>query len=413
MSYKFSIFNTVIEKGDNEIVVYNSLTRAMARLKTKDFNVGNEELINKGFLVADNEDINMYKYFYLGRLLDNKNINISIATTMSCNLRCPYCFEEGNKSNEYMGNEVADSIVKYLVAKKNHNINITWFGGEPLMNFKAIEHISSSLNKNCVKYTASIITNGTLFTDYMILKLNSFNINSVQITLDGKQAQHDSKRFFANGKGSYNIIIENVDKLLRMSDTQVLLKVNLDKTNVDLYNTLCDSIYNKFHKFAKSKRLKITRNYVRNRTNFKGCETCMSEESYFDKFYDKHNAISYIMNIVAPCPLRSRSSFAIGPDGNIYKCLELLGNKKKSIGNMLNLEIDIKKQMNYAMAYSPFDNEECCNCSVLPLCGGGCPLDREQSCNINTENSCSIIKKRIKQIISDAIENQFILENNG
>ena len=148
-------------------------------------------------------------------------------------------------------------------------------------------------------------------------------------------------------------------------------------------------------------------------TNFKGCETCMSEESYFDKFYDKHNAISYIMNIVAPCPLRSRSSFAIGPDGNIYKCLELLGNKKKSIGNMLNLEIDIKKQMNYAMAYSPFDNEECCNCSVLPLCGGGCPLDREQSCNINTENSCSIIKKRIKQIISDAIENQFILENNG
>jgi len=72
MSYKFSIFNTVIEKGDNEIVVYNSLTRAMARLKTKDFNVGNEELINKGFLVADNEDINMYKYFYLGRLFDNK-----------------------------------------------------------------------------------------------------------------------------------------------------------------------------------------------------------------------------------------------------------------------------------------------------------------------------------------------------
>gem|GEM_PF-6900809 len=44
----------------------------MARLKTKDFNVGNEELINKGFLVADNEDINMYKYFYLGRLFDNK-----------------------------------------------------------------------------------------------------------------------------------------------------------------------------------------------------------------------------------------------------------------------------------------------------------------------------------------------------
>ena len=411
MSYKFSIFNTVIEKGDSEIVVYNSLTRAMASLKTKAFDISNKELISNGFVVADNEDINMYKYFYLGRLFDNKHINISIATTMSCNLRCPYCFEKGNKSNEYMGNEVADSIVQYLAAKKNHDINITWFGGEPLMNFKAIERISSSLNNKCVKYTASIITNGTLFTDYMIQKLNSFHINSVQITLDGKQGQHDSKRFFANGNGTYNTIIGNVDKLLRMSDTQIILKVNLDKTNVDFYNTLCDSIYSKFHEFAKSKRLKITRNYVRNRTNFKGCETCMSEENYFDKFYDKHEAVSYLMNIVAPCPLRNRASFAIGPDGNIYKCLELLGNKKKAIGNMLSLEIDIKKQVNYAMSYSPFDDEECCNCSVLPLCGGGCPLDREQSCNKNTGNSCSIIKKRIKQIISDVIENQFILED--
>ena len=150
-----------------------------------------------------------YKYYYLSRIFDNKNISLSVATTMSCNLRCPYCFEEGNKSPEFMHDDVADAIVKYLVSKKSHNINITWFGGEPLMNFKVIERISNSLKKNDVRYAASIITNGTLFTRGMIEKLDEYSIKSVQITLDGKQSQHDKKRFFVNGKGTYAKIRRN------------------------------------------------------------------------------------------------------------------------------------------------------------------------------------------------------------
>ncbi len=102
-----------------------------------------------------------------------------------------------------MHDDVADAIVKYLISKKAHKINITWFGGEPLMNFKEIERISSSLMNNGVMYAASIITNGTLFTKGMIEKLDEYSIKSVQITLDGKQPQHDKKRFFANGKGTY------------------------------------------------------------------------------------------------------------------------------------------------------------------------------------------------------------------
>lgn len=202
MKYVFSKYNVSIERN-GDIFSFNTLTRALIKVAKGDFNVENPFLRDKGFVVKDDEDLMTYKYYYLSRIFDNKNVSLTVATTMSCNLRCPYCFEEGNKSPEFMHDDVADAIVKYLISKKAHKINITWFGGEPLMNFKEIERISSFLMNNGVMYAASIITNGTLFTKGMIEKLDEYSIKSVQITLDGKQPQHDKKRFFANGKGTY------------------------------------------------------------------------------------------------------------------------------------------------------------------------------------------------------------------
>lgn len=106
-------------------------------------------------------------------------------------------------------------------------------------------------------------------------------------------------------------------------------------------------------------------------------------------------------NIAVPCPLRSCSDFAIGPDGSIYKCLEFLGNKDKAIGNMLTHNIDIRKQASYALSYDPFNDEECCNCEIFLLCGGGCPIDRAKALKEKRPNNCSVIKERIKQIITD------------
>lgn len=400
MKYVFSKYNVSIERN-GDIFSFNTLSRALIRVAKDDFNVDNPFLRDKGFVVKDDEDLMTYKYYYLSRIFDNKNISLSVATTMACNLRCPYCFEEGNKSPEFMHDDVADTIAKYLVSKKAHNINITWFGGEPLMNFKEIERISNSLKKNAIKFSAYIITNGTLFTRGMIEKLDEYSIKSVQITLDGKQAQHDTKRFFANGKGTYAKILENVSLLLQLSNVHVLLKVNLDKTNVSSYIELRNNIDNLYTDYVKAGRLKILHNYVRNRTEFKGCGTCLSEEEYFDKFYEPQYAINYLTNIAAPCPLRSCSDFAIGPDGSIYKCLEFLGNKDKAIGNMLTHNINIRKQASHALSYDPFNDEKCCNCEIFPLCGGGCPIDRERASKEKKPNNCSIIRERIKQIITD------------
>lgn len=107
---KYSRFNILLDKG-TYFLAYNTLSKAMVRIKKEDFSIENSLLIDKGFVTAEDEDLKLYKYFYLSRLFDNKNISVSIATTMACNLRCPYCFEEGNKSNEMMSEDVAEALL--------------------------------------------------------------------------------------------------------------------------------------------------------------------------------------------------------------------------------------------------------------------------------------------------------------
>jgi uncharacterized protein len=185
------------------------------------------------------------------------------------------------------------------------------------------------------------------------------------------------------------------------------LKVNLDKTNIGSYEPLVKELKQQFGEYIDSGRIQIDRNYIRNRNDFKGCENCMSEESYFERFYDKVHAINYISSHAGPCPFRSRTDFAIGPDGNIYKCLELLGNKSKAIGNIKNQEISIRRQAGCALAYSPFDDEKCLHCPVLPICGGGCPIDRREMNHGKLQSVCPVIKDKIQKIISDIYETQY------
>ena len=88
-------------------------------------------------------------------------------------------------------------------------------------------------------------------------------------------------------------ILENVSLLLQLSNVHVSLKVNLDKTNINSYIELRNSINGLYSEYVKAGRLGILHNYVRNRTEFKGCGTCLSEEEYFDKFYNPRCAINY------------------------------------------------------------------------------------------------------------------------
>ncbi|TCO94382.1 uncharacterized protein EV202_10581 [Bacteroides heparinolyticus] len=404
---RYSIFNTTIDKGEY-LILYNSLSGALLKLSKKKIDDAKDILIQKGFLVEDNEnEVLSYKYIYYNQIFSKKSLDITIAPTTDCNLCCPYCFEEGNKHKEYMDDITLNAIAKYIISKKERTIELTWFGGEPLLCYDKIVKLNDLLISNNVSFTTSIITNGTLFTDDKIKLLNQLNIQQIQITLDGEQENHDKKRFFRkNQQGTYTLILSNIEKILKNTSITLFLKINVDKENLVSCKELMEFLHEKIQEYLNNGTLKISSNYIRNITNFEGCEKCITEEEYLN-FYTKveHNQLS-IPQLCLPCPLRVQSHIVIGPDGSIYKCLEFIGNKAKSIGNINSFSISVSKLAKYALKYEPFEDPECQKCSILPICGGGCPNERELKAFGKRESICPSIKKEFATILENVLKEE-------
>ena len=264
---KLSSYNIVIPYKDNKYLLFNTISSAFALVDSSQYVSTNEDLIKGGFLVSDDcNELLLHQYRYLSSLFLSNKLNLTIATTMNCNFACPYCFEDGNKKGMAMQADVIDAINTFLSTKKNKPISITWFGGEPFLNWKAIDSISRFLIDNNIQFQSNAITNGSLLPKEIILKLDLYHIKWIQVTLDGPRNIHNKKRFYKNGKGSYDIIISNIGNVLKYSQCDVIIRVNLDKTNINDYSTLKDEINQIFGQSIKNKRLRLWPNYVRDRT---------------------------------------------------------------------------------------------------------------------------------------------------
>lgn len=100
-----------------------------------------------------------------------------------------------------------------------------------------------------------------------------------------------------------------------------------------------------------------------------------------------------------PCMYRSTNSYAIDAEGYLYKCLEHVGKPNYAVGNLLKQKVSLSKLAECAFSFSAFDNKECVNCPVFPICGGGCPTDRIKEKGKNFA-SCSFYKEHITNILS-------------
>lgn len=304
-----------------------------------------------------------------------------------------------------MEQKTIDSIINYLSTFRDKEIFITWFGGEPLLSFPIIEEINNKLIAANIKYSSNLITNGTLLTKNIRERIAKISLNYIQITLDGNREQHDSKRFFKNNQGSFDIIMANLKGIIQETDINVNVKVNIDESNFMSYETIYLMLYDSFPNEIDSKRLQIGFNKIRNRTGFSSCNTCFSENRYFEiikLFANLKNQAKKSFKLPQtsfPCMLRCINSLVIGPDGNIYKCLEHIDKKSTEIGNINQMSVSKKKVAQYAFDHSPFDDPECLKCKMLPICGGGCPLDRERKEKGIINSTCPYIKENINEII--------------
>lgn len=156
-------------------------------------------------------------------LLENNMTKLTMQVTQNCNFRCDYCVYSGSyynrvHNNKRMSWDTAKAALDFLYrhSKNSTEINISFYGGEPLLEMELI--------KKCVEYSRTIFkrkrlmfnltTNASLLTDDIILYMKRENF-LLTISLDGPREVHDKNRTFADGKhGTYDIVIINQCKII-------------------------------------------------------------------------------------------------------------------------------------------------------------------------------------------------------
>lgn len=388
---KLSIFNTVF-KHEEGTIIYNAFSGGVLKLNSEysaqferlengDTKKVSSELIEgltDGAMLIDdalNEE-HFLKACSLATRFQSNSLSVTIAPTLECNFRCPYCYEKGHRHN-IMTSNVEEQVIKSIkkLTQNKDSLGITWYGGEPLLAIDVIERITHAVRMNVAMYDASIVTNGYLLNKEMAKKLFELGITRVQVTLDGPEHIHNKRRILYDGSGTFFQILENISDSCDI--LKISVRVNVDKENI----TEVESLLDDFDKYGLKGKISLYIAPVSNINNTCSTHVCFTEKEYAYeqiKFYKKHlNRGYYFMNIpkcnVGLCGAVSETTLLIDPLGDLYKCWDDVGNKNEKVGSLFEEKnSNLSPKLVEWLSYDPFENSKCKNCSIMPICMGGC-----------------------------------------
>lgn len=355
------------------------------------------------------EELDVIKVRFENSKWNYNSLGLTIAPTLNCNLRCPYCYEPRDKFEEsikIMPEKVQESLILFTIDQiKKHEkikaIGVTWYGGEPLLASDVVLSLSKRLmgvaDEYGLKYTSSIVTNGTLLTEKLLKNLLQFNMSQFQITFDGDKPHHDKTRVYPNGKGTFDQVFQKF-RLLLEHDVKISVRINVSSENYESIPNLLDRL----KEIGATKKnvsvyfAKLTR-YANSCPDLGYLDTINFAEIE-GTLYRKLIEMGFNYSIfpspkLLPCGALSPTHFSLDPEGYLYKCWHDIGLKERCIGHV---EKGLNHKVYKWLAYTPFEHEECKHCDILPVCLGSCPMIAME----NGKPQCPSIKHNIKELLT-------------
>lgn len=337
-----------------------------------------------------------------------------------CNLRCSYCFaSEGDFGcgRELMPLETAKKSVDFLIehSGKIKNLEMDFFGGEPLMNWNVVKEtvkyarsLEKKYNKN---FRFTLTTNGILLDDEKIDFINE-EIYDVVLSLDGRKEINDKYRITKTKKGSYDIVLPKFQKLIsRRGNKSYYVRGTYTKDNLDFMKDVMH-LYDLGFKNISMEPVLCDKNFTSsvNKEDISKVlaeyENLCQELIKMKKSGKEINFFNFNIDLdKGPCVLKrlkgcgcGNDYVAITPNGDIFSCHQLVGENEFKMGNVNSGTFDdnIKKKF---LNTSIYHKEKCQNCWVKFYCSGGCAAKNYQHCGnimIPFDINCEMQKKKIE-----------------
>ena len=424
---KPSYFNFVVPVDDNDALLYNTKNTGLVQLTAEEGAFLNEvatqeeisvaeypdraELLNslydRGFFHdADvNEKQILHKIYSLEKDVYSKDaadINLTIGTTILCNMGCSYCFEFVKPNKTMKDEKIIEGVATYLkdMIKKSpvnnwRKLNVVWYGGEPLINKAAIEKLSPLLIQLCeeegMQYQAEIITNGLLLTEETWQLLKENKVINAQVTIDGPKDIHDASRPLLGGKklGNYDRIMRNL--ALMPDGMNLTIRVNLDKRIFHRFREMLEDFkshgiwpqrYQQVHldiSWLRTYEEELQKGEVNDRLDVHEFYYALRDLKRLKlEFYNewaetvglKRSKLKWdLPELQAECATWvSPYSMVVDPEGNIHKCWETIHDEKEGVSHVFD-EYDVELYDEHSR-YDRYQtsHEKCKGCKFIPIC---------------------------------------------
>lgn len=337
-----------------------------------------------------------------------------------CNLRCKYCFAStgdfgGGRS--LMDVETGKKAIDFLIEKSagRHNLELDFFGGEPLMNFgvvKEIVHYARSLEETYnKKFRFTITTNGMLLNDEAVDFINQ-EMSNVVLSIDGRKDVNDRMRPRIDGSGSYDRIIGKYKDLVqKRGHEQYYVRGTFTKYNLDFSKDVLHLYEEGFDQLSVEPVVcEPERPYALTEADlpaiFEEYETLAKEIIRLKKEGKSINFFHFMIDLdQGPCAIKrlrgcgcGNEYVAVTPDGDIYPCHQFVGQEKWKMGNLHDDTFDFAKKAYFA-ATTVYDKPDCKKCWAKFYCSGGCNANNMQYMGDVLKShhlSCELEKKRLE-----------------
>jgi uncharacterized protein len=317
--------------------------------------------------------------------------SIILNTTNKCNMNCIYCSASDNRSKEGIPKEIAKKAVEEAT-KLELTPRIVFHGSEPLLNMPLINSTvkyGKSLPREVFFYIQS---NLTALTDEKLDFIRKNRIG-VSTSIDGFREQHDMSRKFVDGSPSYDIVMRNMEKIMKYQEGMFTVTVvtkynvnslseialNLEKRGVThiqfLPSVKCEKSEGNFMPTNKE----LTENYIKLfEQTFKRMES--GEQTAIIRNLPQFFASLFLRTGVDSCRICSSANYhpilAVDIDGEIYPCDYFFGDRQYSIGNVMKDSFKDVLNSKKNLRSKSIEDFACGSCDVRRICGGGCMADR-------------------------------------
>ena len=376
-----------------------------------------KELENEGSLFSKDIYEDIAKNFKTNKQ-EIKALCLHVAHT--CNLNCEYCFASQGKyhgERALMPFEVGKRALDFLIKNSGtrHNLEVDFFGGEPLMNFDVVKKLvkyarekEKEYNKN---FRFTLTTNGILIDDEVIDFANK-EMSNVVLSLDGRKEVHDNLRKTISGQGSYDIIIPKFKKLVNArGGKNYYIRGTFTHNNVDFLKDILHMADLGFKELSMEPVVCAPNEpYALTEEDLpvikEQYEELAKEMIKRDSEGNGFTFYHYMLDLThGPCIYKRLAGcgsgteyLAVTPWGDLYPCHQFVGDEKFKLGNVFDGINNTKVRDEFKKTHA-YARPECKDCWAKLYCSGGCAANNYHATGsvLGTyKYGCELLKKRIE-----------------